>query len=105
MTNKAYVKEVPFEHDWEFTTDGENWYTVVTTGTAAIKVYPPDPYTWDSDIDYYGYSESLGYEVQQVLKIDLEDNEEVFLPKISLDSKDYDNYINSLEQYIDKIVY
>ncbi len=105
MNRKPYVKQVRFEHDWFYAESAENYCTIRTTGTAAVKVYPPDPDTWDSDWDYYGYTELLGQEVKEVLKINEDGTEENYFPKISLDSKSYEKYINDLDMFIEKSAY
>ena len=82
MNRKPYVKQVPFEHDWFYAESAENYCTIRTTGTAAVEVYPPDPDTWDSDWDYYGCTEILGYEVQECLKINEDETEEAYFPRV-----------------------
>ena len=55
--SQKYIDERSFKHHFEYTPDGENWFSVYTYGTVVLSVVPPNFSTWDSDLDYYGYSE------------------------------------------------
>lgn len=106
MTCKSYVKQVHFKHDWFYAESAENYCTIRTIGLAAVEVQPPNPDTWDSDWDFYGGVEVLGYGVEEVLKVNEDGTEETsYFPRISLDSKDYEKYINDLDTYIEKSAY
>lgn len=95
---KAFYNQFPFEHTYDTEINGEPC-TIFTKGSACVKVQPPDYSTWDSDYDYYGYTELSAYEVESVQILDT--NAEVMqIPNIR-EIPDYKGYLNSLESYLE----
>lgn len=83
---------------YEIETD-ENQYSVQVDITFFIKF--PDHSTWDSDYDYYGYTEIVDTEIISILLVDENSNEtEVEFKKLPEDEQKRIQVI--LDEFIDK---
>ena len=72
-------------------------YELFTTVECIWKVTPPDPTTWASDWDFYGYTELKSWEV-----ISVEDNEgNEVKPEDVLTEKQLLAYTQGLEQFVE----
>ena len=73
-------------------------YELFTTVECIWKVTPPDPTTWASDWDFYGYTELKSWEV-----ISVEDHEgNEVKPEDVLTEKQLLAYITGLESFIEE---
>ena len=73
-------------------------YELFTTVECIWKVTPPDPTTWASDWDFYGYTELKSWEV-----ISVEDNEgNEVKPEDVLTEKQLLAYTQGLEAFIEE---
>lgn len=72
-------------------------YELFTTVECLWKVTPPDPTTWASDWDFYGYTELKSWEV-----ISVEDNEgNEVKPEDVLTEKQLLAYTQGLEEFVE----
>ena len=80
-----------YEDEW-----GEE-YELFTTVECLWKVTPPDPTTWASDWDFYGYTELQSWEV-----ISVEDHEgNEVKPEDVLTEKQLLAYTQGLEEFVE----
>lgn len=94
---KPYYKEFNFQHEYETVFD-KKVSTVITKGTACVRITPADYGTWDSDYDYYGYREISAYEVTSV---ELKDSNEDLISDLEIQNfSEYKLYKEALEDAI-----
>lgn len=84
------------QHTYEIEVNDNN-YSLVVDVTLFIK--PPDSSTWDSDLDYYGYTELTNAEITECYILDENENE----IKVEYSSLDAD-VKQEIERQLDQLI-